>query len=303
MATVPVVGLRFVHGSPSVAVTGLLFPGTIPRLTELTAAIRELAPQYLQPVFLVVTQLGGSGFFLLALALLYWLGDREYAVFLVGVTIGALALTEALKYQFALPRPEVAADPLYARGYGFPSGHALGSTVFYGVLAVVSDVGRRRWRLLAAAALVTVVGLSRVVLGAHYVGDVLAGIAIGVVYLGGFLTVVRTDPERAVTLGALVGLAGVVVAGAVVQAAAVAGVGVGTAATWYAVRGRIPTEDRRSRRRDLAVTVVGTPVVAALGYLARLGTDSVLVALAAAFLLAVVVLGLPVVAGREASPS
>lgn len=99
----------------------------------------------------------------------------------LGLGFGALALTVALKHAFALPRPPGAT----VDGYGFPSGHALGSTVVYGGLAAllpVRDSTRRRY-VAVAAGLVTVVALTRVVVGVHYLVDVVAGVGVGVAYL------------------------------------------------------------------------------------------------------------------------
>jgi len=70
----------------------------------------------------------------------------------------------------------------------FPSGHALASFLLYGSLAVLALLhvrGRReRWLLAGSAvAIVVVVGLSRVVLGVHFAGDVLGSWLLGGAWL------------------------------------------------------------------------------------------------------------------------
>jgi undecaprenyl-diphosphatase len=70
----------------------------------------------------------------------------------------------------------------------FPSGHAMGSVVGYGMLGylLVLHQRRRRLRLVIIAgltALVLLIGLSRVYLRAHYFSDVLGGFCIGTVWL------------------------------------------------------------------------------------------------------------------------
>jgi undecaprenyl-diphosphatase len=72
--------------------------------------------------------------------------------------------------------------------YSFPSGHALASLCFYGILAaVLSDRMRGRkpkffiW--LVASLLVGMIGLSRIYLGVHYPSDVIAGYLAGAVWI------------------------------------------------------------------------------------------------------------------------
>jgi undecaprenyl-diphosphatase len=82
-----------------------------------------------------------------------------------------------------VPTP-VAAAP----GNSFPSGHALDSTVFCGVMLLVClPIIPRRLRRLAMAlviALVVTIGVSRVALGVHYPSDVAGGWLLGVAWLG-----------------------------------------------------------------------------------------------------------------------
>src|SRR5262249_11541170 len=84
-----------------------------------------------------------------------------------------------------------------APGNSFPSGHALGSIVAYGSLLLVflPAVPRRlrRVAIAVAAAIVVLVGFTRVALGVHYVSDVLAGWLLGVAWL--------TVPASAFRLG------------------------------------------------------------------------------------------------------
>jgi len=70
----------------------------------------------------------------------------------------------------------------------FPSGHALFAACVFGGLAVLLT-DRMETRLLQilvwviAVSLILLVGLSRVYLGVHYPSDVLAGYAIGVIWV------------------------------------------------------------------------------------------------------------------------
>jgi len=121
------------------------------------------------------------------------------ACWLAGLA-GAAVLREVLKQTIRRPRPAFP-DPLVVESStSFPSGHALGSVVCFGILAYFAllAAGSRRTGLAAvgaAAVLVLAVGLSRLYLGAHYPTDVLAGYAAGVgwlaVWLGGWEAVRR----------------------------------------------------------------------------------------------------------------
>ena len=73
-------------------------------------------------------------------------------------------------------------------GYSFANGHTIGATLLYGTLLlfVLPALKARRWRLLSilsAISLVTLVGFSRIALGAHFLTDVLAAILFGIVWL------------------------------------------------------------------------------------------------------------------------
>lgn len=267
----------------------------VPRLRGLTELVRELVPDVLVPAFVLVTNLGDVAFFLLVLSLLYWFEDRERAAYLVAITMGGLAFGLALKYVFALPRPSQEAFVVYAEGYGFPSGHALASTIFFGSLAIVHDVSRWEVRATAAAAIVLLVALSRVVLGVHYVADGIAGIVLGACYLVGVVAVTGGDTRYAYWIAALAGLAALVATGGNVEGAAIAGATVGGALAWEAVARAVP---HRSPELDVAIALVALPLVGAFAYLSVEVATSPPVSFVGGVLLSASVLGLPAVAER-----
>lgn len=73
-------------------------------------------------------------------------------------------------------------------GNSFPSGHSLGSIVCYGALLLVflpAASGRRRAAFMAVVLpTVALVGISRIVLGVHYLSDVVGAWALGIAWLG-----------------------------------------------------------------------------------------------------------------------
>ena len=110
------------------------------------------------------------------------------AIYLLVTGAGALVLDPVLKSLVGRARPVVAHPIAHGNGASFPSGHALGSIVCYGaVLLVFLPAARGRWRpvfITAIVALVALIGISRVLLGVHYLSDVLGAWALGITWLG-----------------------------------------------------------------------------------------------------------------------
>ena len=124
----------------------------------------------------VVTVLTG----VLAVAL-WWSRARWDAVFVVVTRLLALLVGTGLKLLVRRPRPLLAHPLAHAHGYSFPSGHALGAAALWASLALLAAArGWPRGRAVALAVVVPlVVAATRVLLGVHYVSDVLAGLLLG----------------------------------------------------------------------------------------------------------------------------
>ena len=110
---------------------------------------------------------------------------------------GGALLNLALKHLFHRQRPVLENPLVTLASYGFPSGHTMGATIFYGVLALIVTYSIRRWpvRVLVgwiAAFVIALIGLSRIYLGAHYFTDVIGAIAVGLAWLSFCWTAVET---------------------------------------------------------------------------------------------------------------
>ncbi|SRR5258708_392627 len=130
--------------------------------------------------------------FLIAVAL-WRLGRKDRAAMFVIALAGALAIQNVLKLSIHRGRPESFFNYPPLASYSFPSGHALVSTVFFGIsAALISSRLRAPWKkaLVWAAAILMVagIGVSRVYLGVHFPTDVIGGYAAGVAWM---LLVVR----------------------------------------------------------------------------------------------------------------
>jgi undecaprenyl-diphosphatase len=131
-------------------------------------------------------------------------GLRLEAAFQLVAWSGAL-VSEALKATARRPRPaeadaiEIVAAPL--RGSSFPSGHVLTYVGVYGFLgalvgAHVRGRSARRLGVGALAALVGLVGPSRVHSGHHWPTDVLASYLVGLPLLALLIEAYRTTKAR-----------------------------------------------------------------------------------------------------------
>ena len=138
-----------------------------------------------------------------SLLALYWLRARVWdwlLTLVLTVPLGML-LNVLLKNIFQRVRPVFDVPLLTLNTYSFPSGHAAGATLFYGILAAwfISRATSWRWRVfiaLLAALMTALVGLSRIYLGVHYLSDVLAAIAASSCWLAFSLTAVETSRRR-----------------------------------------------------------------------------------------------------------
>jgi undecaprenyl-diphosphatase len=119
----------------------------------------------------------------------YVKGRRRLALFLVTAAVGGGLVDSAVKILVNRPRPVLDHPVASAFGKSFPSGHAMSSTVTYGALLVVFlPVVPRAWRWLAVAlttTLVLAIGAARLLLGVHFVTDVVGGYTLGLAWLCG----------------------------------------------------------------------------------------------------------------------
>jgi undecaprenyl-diphosphatase len=150
----------------------------------------------------------GSSVMAALLALWFWRRRAHYwlVVCLIAVP-GGMLLNVALKHVFRRVRPAFDDPLLSLLTYSFPSGHTAAATVFYGLLACylvrrVRAWGARALVVLGAAAMVTLVALSRMYLGVHYLSDVLAAAAEGAAWLAICITAVSTLHRRRLARGA-----------------------------------------------------------------------------------------------------
>jgi undecaprenyl-diphosphatase len=167
-------------------------------------AIHAHASPGLTAFLRVVTNLGDWGALLsgtLVLGLVFALcGMWQHLRLLLVTMSGALVLDAVLKLVVHRPRPIPYFIPKPST-YSFPSGHALVSLCFYGLLAGMLSLSlRTRWQRaavwIAAAGLIGLIGFSRVYLGVHWPSDVLAGYAAAIVWMGAVRVMAERENRR-----------------------------------------------------------------------------------------------------------
>lgn len=155
---------------------------------ETNRTIHDALPEIVIDFFALVTQLG-DGATVVALAILfYWFGRKwswQKRGMLMAIAVATLALSAGLKGILDVTRPLYVAQPPLEfapetyDGLSTPSAHAMGAAAIYGGLAVLMDLGKRWQRYLVAGIIIISVSFSRVVIGVHFLGDVILGVTLG----------------------------------------------------------------------------------------------------------------------------
>ena len=147
-----------------------------------------LGPRWLQESARDLTALGGFTVLTLvvlaALAVLVIYRRRRQALVFGAAVVLAQIAAEAVKLFIDRPRPDLVSHLDLTYSSSFPSGHAVMSPAVYFTLAAMVAAGElrpaaRRLLIAGAAALVVVIGISRIYLGVHWPSDVLAGWTLG----------------------------------------------------------------------------------------------------------------------------
>ena len=118
----------------------------------------------------------------------------DLALHLLVVQVGSWTLNPLLKAIFGRPRPELW-EPRGQHAFSaYPSGHAIASiSVLFTVAVLLHRERGWRWPFWVVAAFVAVSLYSRLYLGVHWPTDVIAGAAVGAVWL---LATLRAFPAR-----------------------------------------------------------------------------------------------------------
>ncbi len=157
-------------------------------ILKINGITRYIAAQYL---FRAFTFLGDDEGHIVLITVVYWCVNKSLGFRTMMVLLFSGIYTHFLKEAFALPRPNVPGVDLLD-SLAFPSGHTLSVMAVWGYLAVRLQ-NKTFW--VCAAAAVLLVGLSRMVLGVHFPGDIVGGLFFGFLFLAlvfGLSSLIRT---------------------------------------------------------------------------------------------------------------
>lgn len=125
-------------------------------------------------------------------------GRGKAALHWLAVSAVTAALSRLLKLVIAVPRPSLMYEGISA--FSFPSSHTSLSVAVFGFLAVLIArelTPARRWLPYVGITLLIVpIGFSRLYLGAHWLSDVLGGLALGIVCVALFGIAYRRHPAK-----------------------------------------------------------------------------------------------------------
>lgn len=186
--TIPLVAGVFVF----LAIAAAIDDGSMLRRWDepVTRFLMDLRSPGLDGIVKALSTLGGLTIISLVavlLLLLVWHECRSLALVLLAASLARPLLEWSLKALIDRPRPDL--DRIVpGNGPSFPSGHVMAAIAIWGllppVIAVVS--GRRAawwWSVGISAAVIVVVGFSRVYLGVHWMSDVIGALLLGCLYL------------------------------------------------------------------------------------------------------------------------
>jgi len=138
-------------------------------------------------IALSLTLLGDEVFLYLSFIMLIslMLARKHYyaALHIIGAGILTAVVTHALKVGFGIERPDIILQTPASLAY--PSGHSSGATVFYALIAtfIAQEMQpHTRWKCYLSISLpIIMIAFSRVILGAHWISDIIGGISLGLI--------------------------------------------------------------------------------------------------------------------------
>ena len=146
---------------------------------DITLFFRDLMP-WAGELFNFITTIGSELIFISIILIGYWGFNKKESIIAGFVLMFSAVSNYWLKGMIANPRPDSSywAPGVETPNYSTPSAHSQNAAAFYGWIGIKVKTW---WMMLASSILIVLIGLSRVYLGVHYLGDVLLGWGLGIV--------------------------------------------------------------------------------------------------------------------------
>lgn len=154
-------------------------------------AFADWRPDIVYDVFMIITMIGDDIGHIFIILIIFWCINKKLGFSTMMILLSSAIYMHLLKGVFNEPRPLEGQQNYDC--LSFPSGHTLTTMTVWGYLAI-----RARHKALWAAALIIVplVGLSRIVLGVHFPGDIIGGFIFGAIFLAAVFWFGRLLSER-----------------------------------------------------------------------------------------------------------
>ncbi|MFX1321937.1 MAG: phosphatase PAP2 family protein [Promethearchaeota archaeon] len=143
-------------------------------------ALRDLLPET-KYFFRYITELGGTFIYLIIFFIIFWGINKKMGKILLFVYVSSNFVNYYAKAIISNDRPPESDWLLIGASHlSTPSGHAMSSTVFWGMNSMKI---KRLAMWIISIIIIFLVGLSRIYLGVHWLGDVITGWLFGIIIL------------------------------------------------------------------------------------------------------------------------
>ena len=132
----------------------------------------------------------------LNLILIFFLNKKIKLFLTIALSsLSNLVIVEPLKILIREPRP--LGGLIVENSFSFPSGHAYSAVTFYGLLTyLLYKKTKNKLILIPGIIFIGLIAYSRIYLGVHYWHDVIAGLILGGLWLGGIIYLSTPRPIR-----------------------------------------------------------------------------------------------------------
>ena len=154
--------------------------------------VTKLRNPTLSMIMKTVTKLSNIAFIaalsiVLIIVFYYILKKKKISLLIIENLIFTVLLNQIIKFMIRRDRP-IGFRLIEETGYSFPSGHAMVSMAFYGILIyiikhTIKNKTIRTILITLNIIIIILIGISRVYLGVHYLSDVITGYSISLIYL------------------------------------------------------------------------------------------------------------------------
>ena len=137
----------------------------------------------------------------ISVILLFVIRDKKISLSIIINLICVFLTSQIAKLIFKRTRPD-GEFLVYAKGYSYPSGHAMVSLAYFGFLTylILKKINNKFLRInliILTSIIILLIGFSRLYLGVHYATDIIGGYVFSIIYLIIFITIYKQLGEKA----------------------------------------------------------------------------------------------------------